>query len=334
MSHDFKHPRFPARQAALGLALLCAGLAPPVAAAAAPYPEKPIRFIVPNGMGGSTDLVARSISEKMSETFGQQVVVDNRPGSGGTIGTMIAARAPADGYTVLMGTIGNLAISPHLYRRLGYDPVRDFSPVTQLAASAYVLIVHPSVAAKSVREFIALAQARPGNLNYASAGSGTGSHLTMELFKSVAGIDVVHVPYKGGTPGLNDLLGGHVQAFFNGIPSTVPQVRANRVRALAVTTPQRSRALPDVPTLAEAGVAGAESTSWTALLVPAGTPRDVIGRLHREAVSALAAPEVRRRLTNNGAEPVGSTPAQFGTYLKRELEKWGGVVKRSGARAN
>lgn len=301
---------------------------------AASYPVKPIRFIVPNGMGGSTDLVARSIAQKMSDTLGQQIVVDNRPGSGGIIGTEMVARAAADGYTLLMATIGNLAISPNLYRKLGYDPVRDFTPVTQLAASAYVLIVHPSVPARSVREFVELAKTKPGGINYASAGNGTGSHLTMELFKSVAAIDVVHVPYKGGTPGLNDLVGGHVQAFFNGIPSTAPQLRANRVRALAVTTPKRSSAVPQVPTVAESGFPAAESTSWTALVAPAGTPRDVVARLHKEAVSALASPETRQRLVNDGAEPVGGTPAEFSAYLRRELVKWGEVVKRSGARAD
>jgi tripartite-type tricarboxylate transporter receptor subunit TctC len=316
--------------------LLAAALAVPCGSATAvtAYPVKPIRFIVPNGMGGSTDLVARSIAQKMSENLGQQLVVDNRPGSGGIIGTEMVARAAADGYTLLMGTIGNLAISPHLYRKIGYDPVRDFDPVTQLAASAYVLIVHPSVPARSVREFVELAKARPGGINYASAGSGTGSHLTMELFKSVAAIDVVHVPYKGGTPGLNDLVGGHVQAFFNGIPSSVPQARANRVRALAVTTPKRSPALPEVPTLSESGFAAAESTSWTALVVPAGTPHAVIARLHKEAVNALNSPETRQRLLNDGAEPVGSAPAEFALYLKREVVKWGDVVRRSGARAN
>ncbi|MBI3043599.1 MAG: tripartite tricarboxylate transporter substrate binding protein [Betaproteobacteria bacterium] len=322
------------RRAALALLLLCSGLAFASPGHAASYPVKPVRFIVPNGMGGSTDLVARSVAQKMSDSLGQQIVVDNRPGSGGILGTEIVARSAADGYTLLMGTIGNLAISPNLYKKLGYDPVRDFAPVTQLAASAYVLIVHPAVPAQSVRDFITLAKAKPGAVNYASAGSGTGSHLTMELFKSVAGIDVVHVPYKGGTPGLNDLIGGHVQAFFNGIPSTVPQVRANRLRALAVTTAQRSTALPEVPTLAEAGFAAAESTSWTALVVPAGTPRDIIGRLHREAVKALSSPETRQRLMNYGAEPVGGTPEQFSAYLKRELVKWGDVIMRSGARVN
>lgn len=312
----------------VSLALL-AGPAP-----AASYPVKPIRFIVPNGMGGSTDLVARSIAQKMSDSMGQQVIVDNRPGSGGIVGTELVARSAADGYTLLMGTIGNLAISPHLHPKLGYDPVRDFAPVSQLAASAYLLVVHPAVPAQSVSELVALAKAKPRAMNYASAGSGTGSHLAMELFKSATGTDIVHVPYRGGTAGMNDVLGGHVQMAFNGIPSTVPHWRAQRIRVLAVTTARRSGVLPDVPTVAEAGYPGAEATSWTALVVPTGTPREIIGRLHQEVVKAVASPEIRKRLMADGAEPVGGTPAQFSAYLKSELAKWGEVVKRSGARAD
>jgi tripartite-type tricarboxylate transporter receptor subunit TctC len=314
------------------LALLCAASTLPCASFADAYPTKPIRFIVPNGMGGSTDLVARSIAQKLSDALGQQVVVDNRPGSGGIAGTEMVARSPADGYTLLMGTIGNLAISPNLYKKLGYDPLRDFAPVTQVATSAYVLAVYPGVPAQSVRELVALAKARPGGMNYASAGSGTGSHLTMELFKTVTGIDVVHIPYRGGTPGLTEVLGGHVHMIFNGIPSTLPHLRNQRLRALAVTTARRPAALPDVPTVAEAGYAAAESTSWTALVVPAGTPREIISMLHKEAVKALALPDVRERLRFDGAEPVGSTPDEFALYLRRELVKWGEVVKRSGAR--
>ncbi len=304
------------------------------AALAQPYPNKPIRFIVPNGLGGTTDLVARSIAQKLSESFGQQVVVDNRPGSGGILGTELVARAPADGYTVLMGTIGNFAISPNLYRKLAYDPVRDFTPVTQIAASAYLLALHPSVNARSVKDFVALARAKPGVLNYASAGSGTGSHLTMELFRSITGIQIVHVPYKGGTAGLTEVLGGQVQAMFNGIPSTLPHVRTGRVRGLAVTTPRRSPAAPDLPTVAEAGFPGAESTSWTALMVPAGTPREVVTRLHAEVVKALVVPEVKERLQADGAEPVGSAGAELAAYIKAELVKWGNVVRQSGARVD
>lgn len=318
----------------LTVVFLGAALCAPGAGSADTYPARPIRFIVPNGYGGTTDLVARSIAQKMSEALGQQIVVDNRPGSGGIVGTETVARSPADGYTLLMGTIGNLAISPHLYKKLAYDPLRDFAAVTQLAASAYVLVVHPSVPAQSVREFVALAKAKPGAMNYASAGSGTGSHLTMELFKTVTGADVVHVPYRGGTAGLTEVLGGHVQTCFNGIPSTLPHLRTQKLRPLAVTTAKRAAALPDVPTVAEAGYAAAEATSWTALVVPAGTAREIVAKLHQEAVKALSLPDVRERLKLDGAEPVGGTPDEFTAYLKQELVKWRDVVKRSGARAD
>ena len=304
-----------------------------VEAGAQAYPSRPIRFIVPNGMGGTTDTIARAIAQRVAEDLGQQVVVDNRPGSGGIIGSELVARSPADGYTWLMGTIGNLAISPHLYKRLGYDPLNDFAPVTQIAASAYVLIVHPTLPIKSVSELVAAARSRPAKLNYASAGSGTGSHLTMELFRSITGVELVHVPYKGGTPGLTALVAGEVQTMFNGIPSTLPQVRSGRVRALAVTTAQRSPAIPELPTVGEAGYRGAESTSWTALLMPQGTPAAIIERVHRAFINAIAMPEVRKHLQLDGAEPVGSAPHELGAYLRRELAKWGEVVRRSGARA-
>jgi len=302
--------------------------------AAQPYPHKPIRFITPNGLGGTTDLVARAIAQKLSEAFGQQVVVDNRPGSGGILGAELVARAPADGYTILMGTAGNFAISPHLYKKLSYDPVRDFLPVTQISASAYMLVVNPSLNVRSVKELAALAKAKPGALNYASAGSGTGSHLSMELFRSVAGIDLVHIPYKGGIAGLTEMMAGQVQAMFNGIPSTLPLSRSNRVRALAVTTAKRSSAVPELPTIAEAGFPGAESTSWTGIMVPAGTSQAVITRLHAEVVRALAANDVRERLLADGAEPVGGTPAELAAHIKNEFVKWGRVVKQSGARAD
>ena len=285
-------------------------------------------------MGGTTDTIARAIAQRVSEDLGQQVVVDNRPGSGGIAGTELVARSPADGYTWLMGTIGNLAISPHLYKRVGYDPINDFEPVTQIAASAYILLVHPSLPLKTVSELVAAARSRPGKLNYASAGSGTGSHLTMELFRSIAGIDIVHVPYKGGTPGLTALVAGEVQTMFNGIPSTLPQVRNHRLRALAVTTPQRSPAIAELPTLAEAGYARAESTSWTALLVARGTSAAIVRRIHGAFAKAIAVPEVRKHLQLDGAEPIGSSPQEFRAYLQREIAKWGEVVRRSGAQAN
>ena len=314
---------------AFGVALACtsahAGAAVPV------YPTRPIRFIVPNGAGGTTDLVARSVAPKLADSLGQQVVIDNRPGSGGIVGTEIVARAAPDGHTLLMGTIGNIAISPALYRKLAYDPLRDFAPVTQLASAAYMLLTHPSVAAKSVKELVTLAKARPGQLNFGSAGSGTGSHLAAELFKSVAGVDIVHVPYKGGGPAMTDLIAGSLQLMFNGIPSSMPHFRNNRLRALAVTTTTRSAAAPDLPTIAEAGFPGAEATSWTGILVPAGTPATVINTLNAAFVKALQFPDVTARLSADGAVPVGNSAADFDAYIKRELAKWARVVKASGA---
>lgn len=298
------------------------------------FPTRPIRFIVPNAAGGSTDLVARSVAQKVAESFGQQIVVDNRPGSGGIIGTELVAKAAPDGYTLLMGTIGNLAISPHLYRKLTYDPVRDFAPITQLASAAYMLVTHPSLPVKNVRELVALARAKPGQMSYASAGSGTGSHLSAELFRSAAKVDLLHVPYKGGTPALTDVIAGHVQIMFNGIPSSMPHLKTGRIRALAVTTSTRSPAAPELMTMAEAGYPGAESTSWTGVLAPAGTPATVIARLNTEFVRALRSPEVSARLSADGAVPVGSSAADFAAYLRSELVKWGKVVRESRATVN
>lgn len=316
---------------ACGATLACAST--PALTAESTYPSRPIRFIVPNGAGGTTDLVARSVAPKLADMLGQQVVVDNRPGSGGIIGTEIVARATPDGHTLLMGTIGNIAISPALYRKLAYDSLRDFAPVTQLASAAYMVLVQPSLAAKSVKELAALAKARPGALNFGSAGSGTGSHLAAELFKSVAGIDIVHVPYKGGSPAMADLLGGQLQLMFNGIPSSMPHFRGGRLRALAVTTPERSAVAPELPTIAEAGFPGAEATSWTGILVPAATPAPVIAKLNSAFVKSLRFADVAARLTADGAVPVGNGAAEFGAYIRSEFVKWAKVVKASGASA-
>ncbi|MBI4206567.1 MAG: tripartite tricarboxylate transporter substrate binding protein [Betaproteobacteria bacterium] len=298
------------------------------------FPVRPIRFIVPNAAGGTTDLVARAVGQKLAEGLGQQVVVDNRPGSGGIIGTEAVAKAAPDGYTLLMGTIGNIAISPHLYRKLAYDPVRDFAPITQLAAAAYMLVTHPLLPVASVKQLVALAKAKPGHINYGSAGSGTGSHLSAELFKSISAIDITHIPYKGGTPALIDVMAGHVQVMFNGIPSSLPHLKTGRIKALAVTTSKRSPAAPDTPTIAEAGFPGAESTSWTGVLAPAGTPAAIISQLHGEFARVLQNPEVKTRLSADGAVPVGSNPVEFAAYIRSELAKWGNVVKASGATAN
>jgi tripartite-type tricarboxylate transporter receptor subunit TctC len=298
------------------------------------YPIRPLRLIVPNGAGGSTDLVARTIANKLADALHQQVVVDNRGGSGGIIGTEIVGKSAPDGYTLLVGTIGNLAISPHLYRKLPYDPLRDFAPVTQLSAAAYMLLVNPALPARSVRDFVNYAKNRGGQLSYASAGNGTGSHLSTVLFISVAGLDIAHVPYKGGAPGITDLIANQVQMMFNGIPSSLPHIASGRIRALAVSSPNRVAVAPELPTFAEAGYAGAEATSWTGVLAPAATPPAVINRLNTELRAILQSPDIRSRMQADGAEPAGSTPSAFGAYIRSELAKWGTVVRATGARAD
>ena len=315
------------------LAALCIGAAPPCVAAR-DYPAKPIRLVVPNGVGGSTDLVARTVAHRLTENLGQQVLMDNRGGSGGIIGTELVARAARDGYTLLMGTIGNLAISPHLYRNLSYDPIRDFAPVTQVSSAAYILLVSPSLPAKSVKELVGLAKAAPGQLAYASAGSGTGSHLTAELFLAVAAIRLTHVPYKGGAPGITDLISDRVQMMYNGIPASLPHMKAGRVRALAVTTAGRVSVTPDLPTFAEAGYPAAESTSWTGVLAPAGTPRAIVDRLNAGLRAVLQSSDIKDRLVSHGAEPIGNSPEVFGAFIKAELGKWGKVVSATGTRAD
>ena len=326
--------QWPARIAGAALIACTATAAHGAAAPASDYPTKSIRLIVPNGAGGSTDLVSRTLAHKLSEGLGQQMVVDNRGGSGGIIGTEMVARAIPDGYTLLVGTIGNLAISPHLYKKLAYDPIKDFAPVAQVSAAAYMVLVHPALPAKSVKELVALARAKPGQLRYASAGSGTGSHLASELFLSAAGIKITHVPYKSGAAMTTSLLTDETQLALNGITTSLPPLKAGRVRALAVTTPERVAVAPEIPTIAEAGFPGAVSTSWTGVLAPAGTPKAVIAKLNAEIHKALQSPDIKSVLTNAGAEPVGTSPEQFGSYLKAELGKWGKVVRATGATAD
>ena len=304
------------------------------AVTAQPFPSRPLRVIVPNGAGGSTDLVARTIANKLADALGQQIIVDNRGGSGGIIGTELVAKAAADGHTLLVGTIGNLAISPHLYRKLPYDPLRDFAPITRLTAAAYMLLVNPGLPPKSLRDFVAYAKSRNGQLSYASAGNGTGSHLSTVLFLSVAGIELAHVPYKGGGPGITDLISNQVQMMFNGIPASLPHIASGRIRALAVSSPNRVAVASELPTFAEAGFSGAEATSWTGLLAPAGTAAKIIDRLNTELRTILQSPDIRAKLLADGAEPAAGTSAAFAAYIKSELDKWGKVVRATGARAD
>jgi tripartite-type tricarboxylate transporter receptor subunit TctC len=311
---------------------IVAGLALAGPAKAQDYPSKPIRLVVPFAAGGATDVLARLVGERLTASLGQQVVVDNRPGAGGNIGSDIVARAEPDGYTILMGAVGTHAINPSLYPKMPYDPVKDFAPVTLVASVPNVLVVNPEVPANSVQELIDLAKAKPGELNFASSGNGTSIHLSGELFKAMTGTDIVHVPYKGSGPAVTDLLGGQVQMMFDNMPSSLPHVKAGKLRALGVTSAKRSPALPEVPTIAEAGVPGYDATSWFGILAPAGTPEPVVTRLQGAIVQALGEPEMRQRMADLGAEPVGDTPAEFGQFITAELAKWAKVVNDAGVK--
>ena len=300
------------------------------AAAAVSYPAKPIRVIVPSQAGGGADIVARSIGQKLTETWGQQVVVDNRIG---IVGIEIVSKATPDGYTVMF-TTSALAVREAVYRKLPYNTLRDFYPVTQAVSQSNVLVVHPSVAAKNVRELVALAKSKPGQMNYGSGGNATSNHLAGELFRILAGIDVVHVPYKGVPQAIADLMAGRIHYLFGSPVSTLPQVKEGKLRLLAVTTPRRSPALPDVPTIAEAGVPGYEFTGWMGFLVPTGTPRPVVQKLRNEVARIVHLPEVKQRFSIDAADPVGNSPEEFTAYLKSEIARWTKVVKDAGIRVD
>ena len=297
------------------------------------WPSKPIRYVVPYAPGGSTDIVARVLAQKLSASLGQQVIVDNRPGAGGSIGADMVAKSPPDGYTMVTAVTGIMAINQFLYRKLPFDPEKDFAPVTQVGSLPLILVVHPSIPAKNVKELIAIAKARPGQLNYGSSGVGTATHMTTELYKSMAGVDIVHIPYKGSGQVMGDIVGGQLALIFDQIVSSLPHVQGGKLRMLAITSAKRFVSLPDLATVAESGVPGYESISWAGVAVPAGTPKDIIGRLHGEFVKALALPDIRERFIRDGIEPVGSTPEQFAEHIRRERIKWAKVVKDSGARA-
>ena len=303
-------------------------------AQAADYPEKPIRLLVPAAPGGGADFVARILGVKLTEALGQTVVVENRAGASGTIAADNAAKSTADGYTLLMGQSTSVVIAPHLYKKLGYDTLRDLAPVTLVAQVPNILVVHPSVPARTVSEFIALARAQPELLNYGSSGNGAPSHLAGEMFKSATGVKMVHVPYKGAGLAVNGLIAGEIQVMFAPIVAVLPQVKAGRLRALAVTSATRSAAAPELPTLAEAGLPGYEISSWFGLFAPANTTAPVIERLHRETAKALQSPDVRERFAREGAEPVGSSPADFTGYVRAEYAKYTRIVRDSGIKAD
>jgi tripartite-type tricarboxylate transporter receptor subunit TctC len=307
-------------------ALVVAGL-PSRAVAADAYPSKAIRMVVPFPAGGTTDILGRIAGQKITEALGQQVIIDNRGGAGGNIGTELVAKSPPDGYTLLTDPGSTLTINPHAYSRLGFDPVKDFAPITILAEVPNILEVHPSMPVKNVKELIALAKSKPGQINYASTGAGQSTHLSMELFKSMAHIDINHIPYKGSAPALVDLIGGHVTVMFDNMPTSLPHVRAGKLRAIAVSTAKRSFALPQLPTVAESGLPGFEVSVWFSVLAPAATPRDIVQKLNAVLVKALQSPDVKQRLAEQGAEPVGNTPEQFATTIQRDLAKWAKVVK-------
>jgi tripartite-type tricarboxylate transporter receptor subunit TctC len=313
--------------------LLVAGLVFTSAAhAQAQYPTKPVRLIVPFPPGGGTDTLARVYGQKLGELLGQQVLIDNRPGGGTNIGAELAAKAPPDGHTLFMGNISH-TINVTLYSKLAYDLVRDFAPVTLLASTPNILVVHPSIPAKSVKELVALARARPSQIDYSSSGSGTSSHLAAELFSMMSGVKMTHIPYKGGGPSVVALVGGQVSVGFATTPSVIAHIKSGKMRGLAVTTAQRSPSTPDLPTISEAGLTGYDAGTWYGLLVPAATSRDIVVRLQADSVKLLKLPDVRDRLDTAGFETIGSSSEQFATYIRSEIDKWGKVVKASGARA-
>lgn len=324
------------RRALRVLSMLVAGLGVLATATgqAQTYPTRAITLIVPFPAGGTTDILGRFVGQALSAAWNQPVVVENRGGAGGNIGAAAVAKAAPDGYTLLVGTVGTHAINASLYTKMPYDTLKDFAPVTQIASVPNMLVVTPSLPVGSVTELIAYAKANPGKLNMASSGNGTSIHLSGELFKVMTGVDMVHVPYKGSAPALNDLMGGQVQLMFDNMPSALPQVKGGTLKALAVTTATRSPAMPDLPTVAEAGVPGFEASSWFGVFAPAGTPKEIVVKLQTEIARILKSPEMTERLAQQGAVAVGNTPDEFGAYVQSELVKWAGVVKASGARVD
>lgn len=322
MKPGIRHPR--GIRAAIVTALCIVSLTG--TAAAQSYPGKPVRLVAPSSPGGGIDALARIVAHA-SSTLGQQIIVDNRPGANGIIGTDLVAKAPPDGYMLVLGFSGAIAINVNLYSRLPYDPVRDFAPITLVAESPQLIVIHPSVPAISVRDLIKLDKTRPGQLTYGTGGTGTGGNLTMEMFNLAAGTRILHVPYKGVGPALTDVLGGQISLMISSPISSQPYVQSKRLRGLAITSRARLAALPDVPTMIESGLAGFEAASWFGVLAPAGTPPAIITRLNREIINLLHRPEIREQISRTGASPVGNTPEEFSAYIKAEIIKWGKVIK-------
>lgn len=311
----------------------CVNSALAQAGGAAAYPSKPIRLVVPFTPGGSTDILARAIGQKLTEAWGQPVVIDNVPGAGGSIGADKVAKAPADGYTLLMGHIGTLAVNPSLYPKLPYDPVKDFEPVAWMARVPNVLVVHPAVPAKNVQELVALAKAKPGQLNYGSGGNGSAANLATEYFKLQTGTSLLHIPYRGTAPAVTDLLGGQIQVLFTGAPAVLGQIKNGQLRALAVSSPQRLDALPDVPTVAEAGYKNFEADQWYGVVAPVGTPKGIVSKLNAQINQALGSSELKTRLNNEGAIATPTTPEAFGQHIVREIGRWKPVIQSGRVKA-
>jgi tripartite-type tricarboxylate transporter receptor subunit TctC len=301
----------------------------PAALAQGSYPTKPVRLIVAFPPAGSTDIIARLVGQKLSERLGQQVIIDNRGGAGGMIGTELAARSTADGYTLTMGTTSTHVIAPAAYPTVKYDPVKDFTPITLVASTPYLLVVNPSVQAKTLKEFIGLMKAQPGKLNYASAGAGSTTHLAMEMLKLSSGTDIVHVPYSGNGPAGTAVLGGQVQALFGSMPAVLPQAKAGKMRPIAVGTAKRSPALPDVPTVAEQGFPGFEVSLWLGFFAPKGTPAPIMSKLYNELVAIAKSPEMKEQFERNGADPAWATPAELTKLMQAELAKYSKVIKQA-----
>jgi tripartite-type tricarboxylate transporter receptor subunit TctC len=298
------------------------------------YPTRPIHLVVPSSAGaGVTDIMARLVGRHLSTRIGQQIVIDNRPGASGILGSQVVSRATPDGYTLLIANV-SLVVNPFLYPKMPYDPLTDFMPVTMVNSAPLLLVVHPSIAAKSVTDLITYAKSRPGQLNYGSGGLGSTPYLAAELFKSLSGIDVVHVPYKGGAPALSDLVGGQLSFMIENMPGTMPYVMAGTLRAIAITSAQRSPLAPELPTMIEAGVPDYEMSGWNGIFAVKGTPREIVETLHSEVAKLLRAPEVRRELAALGAEPVGDTPEEFGAFLKADMARWGKIIQEKGIRSD
>ena len=316
----------------LALAMACASAQTTSTGSVPAYPSRPIRLVVPQSAGGSTDLVARPLAQRVADAMKTSVVVDNRPGAGSIIGTDIAAKAPPDGYT-LLAVAASFSMSPSLYKKLPFDPVNDFAPISLLSSLPNILVVHPAQPVKSVKDLLAYAKAQPGKLNYSSSGVATGTHMSMELFKHLSGISMAHIPYKGGAPSVTALLSSEVQLCFATISTALPHVKSGRLRALAVSTARRATAAPEVPTIAESGVPGYDYASWIGLLAPAKTPPAIVARWHSESARVMHTPEMKTLLQHEGSEAVGNTPQEFGRIIKAEVERWKTVSKAAGIKA-